>query len=951
MMKPRLRCALAAVFAAWLCASPSAAQSPAGRDQAASSNDAQGEFDVQSTAGFITSLRRTHDAVDTQYVARGARLGDVLLAYRAKGSEAWQSANTASLTPMDADAAAADSSSTDARQFLAKFHIANEADVATSLALETGFRIEANAIVWTIAVKNLSPTPVEIGDLALPFPMNSAFGRGPATSAAMKHSFVSGHGSFLFWMRPGGVGPYLMLTPLPNTKLEYWEPPQRGPGGPRRQSYAPAAAYRAFIHSAASGAVAADRRCNWRQAHTSLTLAPAGNAGDQVDYAFKFRWAKDLDDVRQILVDERLVDVQVMPGMTIPSDLTARVALRSKEAIHAVEAEFPDQTDIEPLGRRGDYQIYSIRFRRLGENRLTIRFGDDRQTYLEFFSAEPVETLIKKRAAFLARSQHHDPSKWYRGLISDWNMETGVLLGPDNYDRIEGFRIYEVSCDDPGLAKPAFLAAKNAEFPNAREVEALDDYIEHFVWGGLQRTTEESYPYGIYGIQDWKRNRESSDPGRNGQLHIWRCYDYPHIVLLYHSMYRVAKNSPQIPTRLSAEEYLRRAAGTAIALFTVPREVEGWAAYRTGFYNELVIVDLIGDLEASSMQAEADALRQHWERKVRFFVADKPDLFRSEYAFDSTGFESTHALAKYAMDHADDARGASMGITPDEALRFLEAQMAANVFCRGTMEPAYYYLGSDYRGGGGNGYTLSYMSMMGGWSVLDYALNFAKEKRAEFLRLGYASILSAWALVNSGTPDSNYGYWYPGAGNDGAAGGGFEPAPYGRTWLGQPHHRGAWYYACESDLGFSGALRAAATVVADDPIFGRVCFGGDMTADSDQIKVVPKDGLRRRFHAMTDVGKVQVVLDGGRFAAGAPIVLRSDLRSITAAIESDNPAEHAMKVELAGDAGRYAIAVNGANAEEVATDGRHTMTINVKLPADARRVPMIITKLESSESP
>ena len=32
--------------------------------------------------------------------------------------------------------------------------------------------------------------------------------------------------------------------------------------------------------------------------------------------------------------------------------------------------------------------------------------------------------------------------------------------------------------------------------------------------------------------------------------------------------------------------------------------------------------------------------------------------------------------------------------------------------------------------------------------------------------MGYASYLSSWALLNSGTPESNYGYWYPGQAND-----------------------------------------------------------------------------------------------------------------------------------------------------------------------------------------
>jgi hypothetical protein len=116
---------------------------------------------------------------------------------------------------------------------------------------------------------------------------------------------------------------------------------------------------------------------------------------------------------------------------------------------------------------------------------------------------------------------------------------------------------------------------------------------------------------------------------------------------------------------------------------------------------------------------------------------------------------------------------------------------------------------------------------MGGWGVLDYGLNFAA-RSADYLRLGYASFLSSWALMNTGTPESNFGYWFPGQDKDGGAGGGFEPTPFGQTWLGQAHHRGSWMYASEIDLGYCGALRTAAMVLTDDPIFGRFCYGGEV---------------------------------------------------------------------------------------------------------------------------
>src|SRR2546430_4389510 len=407
---------------------------------------------------------------------------------------------------------------------------------------------------------------------------------------------------------------------------------------------------------------------------------------------------------------------------------------------------------------------------------------------------------------------------------------------------------------------------------------------------------------------------------------------------MYYSMYRVAKNYPQIKTALPASEYLRRAYGTAIALFTVPMQIEGWSAYRTGLYNEVVIVDLIADLQAAGMIKEAETLKTHWEQKVKAFVSGHLNLFQSEYAFDSTGFESTHALARYALAHADKAGENETGIPLENARRFMQMQLASNIFCRGWLEPAYYYLGSDYRGGGGNSFTLSYMSQMGGSSVLDYALNYAP-RAGWYLRLGYSSYLSAWALMNSGTPESNYGFWYPGRENDRGAGGGFEPAPYGQTWLNQPHHRGPWYYSSEVDLGYSGALRTAATILADDPVLGRFCFGGDWRKSATGLEVIPKDGVRRRFHALLgeeEQNKLHMVLETDRFAASQPIVLKEDFSEVRFRLESDNPASHVARLRLSGLATSSYALLDGSRtiaAVEV-KDGQETV-VEIPLAAGA----------------
>ena len=908
---------------------------------------ASGQFNLKLDAGAVVSLRRAQDRVDTEYIQTGRRLGDVFLRYRGKDG-AWVPADTASLAQNGSGTFAP---SPDGNSYKATFQILYAPPNSNTgpaparptptpiLELRLQYTIEERAVVWTLTIQNLGNAPRQIDDLAIPLPIATLIPRAnnqPAITI-LKHSFVSGYNSYMFWMRNNNVGPYLVLTPRADTRFEYWDvqrptdSAQSGGGG--------RGTFRIYIHSAAAGTEAKAQGTRWRQPNTSLKLATKGQPGDTVSYGFKLHWADDYDAVRQLLVDEGLIDVHVVPGMTVPNDLFARFALRTKQPIEAVAAEFPQQTKIESLGAKGDAHFYQVQFSRLGENRLTIRYGKGRHTFLEFFSTEPLETLIKKRAGFLARSQHRDASKWYNGLITDWNMESKVLLSPDNYDRIQSWRIYAVTCDDPGLGKPAYLAAKNAEFPVQGEVEALDYYLRNFVWGGLQQTAEEPYPYAIYGIPDWKTNRESPDPGRNGQRHVWRIYDYPHIVLLYYSMYRVAKNNPQIKTALPAAEYLRRAYGTAIALFTVPMEIEHWSAYRTGLYNERVIVDLIADLQAEGMNTEAEKLKGHWEQKVKTFVNGQLNLFQSEYAFDSTGFESTHALARYALAHADQPGENKTGIPLENAQRFMQAQLAANIFCRGWLEPAYYYLGSDYRGGGGNSFTLSYMSQMGGWSVLDYSLNYAPHPDW-YLRLGYASYLSAWALMNSGTPEFNYGYWYPGKENDGGAGGGFEPAPYGQTWLNQPHHRGPWYYSSEVDLGYSGALRTAATILADDPLFGRFCFGGDWRKTAAGLEIVPKDGVRRRFYALlgeNENQKLDLVLETDRFAASQPIVLKEDLSSVHFTVESDNPTKHMARLRLSGLApGSYALLDGNKTIAVLEIKDGQESVVEIPVPAGDR---------------
>lgn len=732
--------------------------------------------------------------------------------------------------------------------------------------------LKNDRLVWEFSFENTTDKEIKITDLGLPFPCNTKFDWGvSASDKVIGHHFVAGHGSHLLFERCDGNGPMLMVYPADGTAFEYFAMA----GGDQNVKHA----FCAYVHSSNARREAVENGAKVRYNATAITVVPKGKAS----YKLEFCWAQDNNDARAKFVENDLVNVEVLPGMTVPCDHTVSLVVDTKWPEPVLT--FPCGKEIAPVKCEGTKRWYSFSLTKLGENTLWLKDSRGYTTNLDFFVTEPLETLIRKRGSFIASHQHNDENLWYNGLLAEWNNESGALLGPDNYDHIKGWRIYEVTCDDPGLSKPAFLSGKLAELPVEEEIRAMDRYVENFVWGGLQCTEEEHYPYALYGIPDWKTNRESDDEGLRGKLHIWRVYDYPHIFMMYYNLYRIKKQNPNAPLTHDALTYLNRAYRTAVAMFTVPLEVEGWSAFGTGLYNEYAVEGIMEALEAEGLTFEKARLERLWDRKVHQFCENNADIFGSEYPFDTTGFESTHVLANRALKLAVDTKVTSPwdnSIQRRSAVKFMENQHKANVSCRGVLEPAYYWYGSDYRGNNVH-YTLSYMSQMGGWSILDYALYHAADP-FEFLRLGYGSLMSSWALMNTGTEETNYGYFFPGKEHDGAASGGFEPLYLGETWLQQPHHGGPWYYSCEIDLGFCGYLHGAATVLADDPLFGMTCMGGKAENNGESWTVVPNDGVNRRFHFVGKEKRIHLTTDVGRFTK---IALCPESGKVTAEINLD----------------------------------------------------------------
>lgn len=898
---------------------------------AAARSQAPSDFQFSVDARGISLLKRAADPFDATVMppaGRGGRAGaapagapvlGLNVTYRSASAPTWTTAPRGAMTATPDGRTIRYSSAPDA-----------------PLSVTETYTASAHAFDWTVDLRARAST-LHIGDVGFTIPIQGTNGATPADifeRGFLKHQFVSGAGSFLFFTRASGAPPFLLVMARPGTKLEYVSGAQL------------------FVHSEKSGGD--DTRGTWRQAHTGLDLRP--NA--PVSYGLHMQWAQSYDEMRQLLYDNGLFDVRVVPGMTVPTDLTAKFSLHTTARIENVTAEFAAETTVTALGvaPATGTRTYEVAFRKLGENMLTITHDGGRKTYLEFFVTEPMETLIKKRAAFLVNTQQvKDPSKWWDGVYGIYDMKAKKVRTIDDPDIFLDRMVYALTCDDPGLAKAPYLAAKNVSFPDKKEIESLEYYIKHFVWGGLQRRDDElPYPYGVYGTPNWfvnrdpQRRRDYADKLANGATakkdlikeHVWRNYDYPHVVMLYFHMYQIAKLYPEMSTYLDAKGYLTRAMETAKAFYIYPYEIypEYYDTYKWGLYNELIVLELVDALKAEGYPEQAKWLTREWEKKTKYFVYDDPYPFRSEYAFDRTAFESTYALAKYGATH-DMAPDQNLWfdlklkkwwshptVTREDSRAFMDRQLASGLVVRGWLNPAYYTLGADPG--------VSYMAAMGGWGVLDYALNFAPSPY-DWLQLGYASYLSSWSLVNSGTAATNYGFWFPGKENDGAAGWQFMSAKSGSAWMGGSYPggvtepRGPWHYDGEIDLGFGGALRMAATVVTNDPTFGWLAYGGAMNDTGAALAINPRDGLRRRLDVVVQdralpfadsLARLKLELARDGFDKAKDIVIDKALASIAFTVENRTGGAHTTTARLALPVNaRYALTIDGKSVPLVAT--------------------------------
>mgnify|MGYP006960460640 CR=1 FL=1 len=724
-----------------------------------------------------------------------------------------------------------------------------------SVRLSQNFSTAGEDLHWNISFSNDNSLPVEITDLKVRIPIGERNEKLPAKDNLAKHIFLNGNSSFAYWLPYKGQGNVLLMTMKNGTSLEYKE---------LGDYY--------YVHSKTS----VDRENDtWQFPSTSKVVS----SGKSYTVGFDFSLIDSYKNVEDKLYDRGYVVAKIVPGMVVSQEMKVRCALACKQGIKMLEPKNPQQTLITDKGKVNKKRLYEFQFSHLGEQMIAVRYGHRKVCYLNFYVTEPLETVIKKRARFITtHQQHRDSTKWYNGLYSLWDMKNKVLLSPDSIGELP-YPYMVGGSDDPSNCKPLYLSEKNVVFPDKDEIASLEYYEKNFVWGKLQRTEKElPYPYGIYGCDNWYELRSGKlgdyNSGGSGKERMWRTYDYPTHFTIYYNLYRIAKNYPSLVSYLDAKGYLERAYRTARAYFEVPYNIfmgkqwaiKGWSdwAYKLGNFHERYLLDIMHALKEEGRPHAAEKLRKEWEKKVLYMIYDNPWPFGSEMFVDRTAYESSYYVAEYAKQNK---------LVPQEQLwydkneqkwhtyktldstkvdSFMINQLDGNLAIRGLYEYDFNHLGTAWSGGKDN---LDYMSQMGGIALLDYSFRFA-EAPEQFVNWGYSSLLSSWTLVNTGTNESGYGYWFPGKANDGAAGWIYSPYQHSYLWdlRTVKQNRGPLRYDGEIDHGLTSGIHGSGIYLLKNSDWGMVAYGGNIEMDKKgKVSIVPYDGVRRQLRIFTPV--------------------------------------------------------------------------------------------------
>lgn len=768
-------------------------------------------------------------------------LGDITVRFRTGTSGAWQNVSSAaSRTPVTAKPASGD--------VLAAADLTPALPNTLPLTITRSWSTQGGRLVMRFDLTNPGTTPVQIGALGLPMVFNNVLTDRTLEQAHARCSFADPYlgrdAGYLQVTRLTGQGPSLLVLPQPGTPFEAYspllDPPKKGSKDPvavftdlTPRSNTFEGFHEWLVHSKAYAEQEWSKAEPWN-VPSDATLA----AGETKSYALQFVLAPEIRGIEQVLAQNQRPVAVGVPGYILPMDVEGKLFLNYPWPVKGMLVEPAGALELAPLppAPRGD-QSYEVHGKTWGRARLTVTYDNDVTQTIHYYITKPAAQAVTDLGHFLTTKA------WYVDAEDPFGRSPSVMTYDHELNQIvtQSNKAWVSGLGDDGGATWLAGAMKLFAQPDAAQIAQYEQFVDGVIWGGLQYK-DGAQQYGVkrtlfYYEPSALPNYYSSDVSwvdpntrmtswgawsRAHTLEVPRSYNYPHVVALYWSLYRLARNYQGLVNAHPWSWYLDQAYQTAVAMTTIGNEYA-----KFGLMDGTVFVELLQDLKREGLTQNASDLESRMHaRETKWRAEAYP--FGSEMPWDSTGQEEVYAWTHYFGDD-DKARTCIAAIT---------AYMPTI--------PHWGYNGCarrywDFKYGGSKTDRLERMIHHYGSSLNAIPVLSDYREHPEdlyLLRIGYAGMMGSLSNIDQ----------------DGFPSMAFHAFPDTLRW--DP-------ISGDYGLNFFGHVLNAATYLVDDPNLGWQAFGGNLRQTGTTITVTPLDSLRRRLY-IAPAG-LWLSLDAGQF--------------------------------------------------------------------------------------
>jgi hypothetical protein len=492
-------------------------------------------------------------------------------------------------------------------------------------------------IAWDLTLANRTRRTIEIGELAFPLALNNVYEGFPRTDEGTRelfhdriyvHKFIGGAASYVFAQRMNGRPPGLAIFPGEDTRWEFFNHAASSLSTPYRWEGVP------IVYVLSRAAIEREGWQEWSSGHTSLVLEP----GDSRTYRMRFASTERFqpDPILSTLALAGRPVIGLYPAAVLPKDVPVTV-----EIAGTTPTQFNTDVAAE-MDSDADNEGGSCTIKAEHAGPLTLSFEDTsgRVSYTQLLFTEPFAQLMQNRAKWILEHQViREPGPMCHAIFAGNILEGGAVLDQETF--LIPFGI------ESGLADALFLAEKNTIYPVAKEIAALENYLQQFLEQRVMNPGD-----GSIGALLPNPHAVAVDTGRAGNYAIAYC--------LYDSMARVAEGYGT--SFKSAQQYRDR------------REKIWRAMVRNCAMEEHNGIPLLSYITATPSTADPD-LR----------AARRNDIGRRRYPFNSDSLWSTSGFEEAfwtARSRAD-----SVGVE-----RYLRYAFAAR-----SLSPCWWWYGSDKR--------------------------------------------------------------------------------------------------------------------------------------------------------------------------------------------------------------------------------------------------------------